>query len=34
MQAQGPTLLGFDVIWIATMLSAVATLAVTLALCR
>src|ERR687889_126735 len=31
MQAQGPTLLGFDVIWIATMLSAVATFAVMLA---
>ena len=28
MQAAGPTLLGFDVIWIATLLSAVATLAV------
>ncbi len=28
MQAAGPTLLGFDVIWIATVLSAVATLAV------
>ncbi len=28
MQAVGPTLLGFDVIWIATLLSAVATLAV------
>src|SRR3954467_5327973 len=28
----GPTLLGFDVIWIATMLSAVATFAVLLAL--
>src|ERR1700755_3168340 len=32
MQAQGPTLLGFDVIWIATMLSAVATMAVMLAI--
>jgi tight adherence protein C len=32
MQAQGPTLLGFDVIWIATMLSAVATFAVLLAI--
>src|SRR4051794_38632331 len=32
MQAQGPTLLGFDVIWIATMLSAVATFAVMLAI--
>ncbi len=28
MQAAGPTLLGFDVIWIATLLSAVATMAV------
>src|SRR3954462_6786123 len=28
----GPTLLGFDVIWIATMLSAVATFAVLLAI--
>ncbi|MFL6734095.1 MAG: type II secretion system F family protein [Sphingomicrobium sp.] len=28
MQATGPTLLGFDVIWIATILSAVATMAV------
>src|SRR5215212_11258288 len=28
MQAPGPTILGFDVIWIATLLSAVATLAV------
>ncbi|MFL6842175.1 MAG: type II secretion system F family protein, partial [Sphingomicrobium sp.] len=28
MQASGPTILGFDVIWIATLLSAVATLAV------
>jgi len=28
MQASGPTLLGFDVIWIATILSAVATMAV------
>src|SRR6187551_606793 len=32
MQAHGPTLLGFDVIWIATMLSAVATMAVMLAI--
>src|SRR5687768_13456923 len=32
MQAPGPTLLGFDVIWIATLLSAVATLAVLLAI--
>src|SRR5438046_1342659 len=32
MQAQGPTLLGFDVIWVATMLSAVATFAVLLAI--
>ena len=32
MQAHGPTLLGFDVIWIATMLSAVATFAVLLAI--
>src|SRR5881296_4697714 len=32
MQAQGPTLLGFDVIWVATMLSAVATFAVMLAI--
>src|SRR6201990_182833 len=32
MQAQGPTLLGFDVIWIATLLSAVATVAVMLAI--
>jgi tight adherence protein C len=32
MQAQGPTLLGFDIIWIATMLSAVATFAVMLAI--
>ena len=30
--AAGPTLLGFDVIWIATMLSAVATLAVLIAI--
>jgi tight adherence protein C len=28
----GPTILGFDVIWIATMLSAVATMAVMLAI--
>src|SRR5438045_6291888 len=28
MQASGPTILGFDVIWIATLLSAVATFAV------
>jgi tight adherence protein C len=32
MQGHGPTVLGFDVIWIATMLSAVATLAVMLAI--
>ncbi len=32
MQAAGPTLLGFDVIWIATMLSAVATFAVLIAI--
>src|SRR3954470_12032744 len=32
MQAHGPTLLGFDIIWIATMLSAVATFAVMLAI--
>ena len=32
MQASGPTLLGFDVIWIATILSAVATFAVMLAI--
>jgi tight adherence protein C len=32
MAAPGPTLLGFDVIWIATMLSAVATFAVLVAL--
>src|SRR4051795_12266745 len=32
MQAQGPTLLGFDIIWIATMLSAVATFAVMVAI--
>src|ERR687889_145981 len=32
MQAQGPTLLGFDVIWIATILSAVATFAVMIAI--
>ena len=32
MQASGPTLLGFDVIWIATMLSAVATFAVLIAI--
>ena len=32
MQAPGPTLLGFDVIWIATILSAVATLAVLMAI--
>src|SRR4028119_2040192 len=30
--ASGPTLLGFDVIWVATLLSAVATLAVLVAL--
>src|SRR5215218_7638484 len=28
MQASGPTVLGFDVMWIATLLSAVATMAV------
>ena len=32
MQAPGPTLLGFDVIWIATLLSAVATFAVLMAI--
>jgi tight adherence protein C len=32
MQAAGPTLLGFDVIWIATILSAVATFAVLMAI--
>jgi tight adherence protein C len=32
MQAQGPTILGFDVIWIATLLSAVATFAVLVAI--
>ena len=32
MQASGPTLLGFDVIWIATLLSAVATFAVLIAI--
>jgi tight adherence protein C len=32
MQAAGPTLLGFDVIWIATLLSAVATFAVLIAI--
>jgi tight adherence protein C len=32
MQAPGPTLLGFDVIWIATLLSAVAAFAVLLAI--
>ncbi|MDQ3245865.1 MAG: type II secretion system F family protein [Pseudomonadota bacterium] len=32
MQASGPTLLGFDVVWIATLLSAVATFAVLLAI--
>jgi len=32
MQAAGPTLLGFDIIWIATMLSAVATFAVLIAI--
>ncbi len=31
MQASGPTILGIDVIWVATMLSAVATMAVLLA---
>ena len=28
MQASGPTIFGFDVVWIATLLSAVATFAV------
>jgi tight adherence protein C len=32
MQAAGPTLLGFDVIWIATLLSGVATMAVLMAI--
>src|SRR5215216_4040083 len=32
MQPAGPTLLGFDVIWVATMLSAVATFAVLIAI--
>jgi tight adherence protein C len=32
MQAAGPTLLGFDVLWIATILSGVATLAVLIAI--
>ena len=32
MQASGPTILGVDVIWVATMLSAVATMAVMLAI--
>jgi tight adherence protein C len=32
MQASGPTILGVDVIWVATMLSAVATMAVLLAI--
>src|SRR5215210_4353870 len=32
MQSVGPTLLGFNVIWIATMLSAVATFAVLIAI--
>src|SRR5215213_11419631 len=32
MQAPGPTILGFDVIWIATLLSAVASFAVLLAI--
>jgi tight adherence protein C len=32
MQASGPTILGFDVIWIATLLSAVATFAVMIAI--
>src|SRR4030095_3059634 len=32
MQAPGPTILGFDVIWIATLLSAVATFAVLIAI--
>ncbi|HJS40975.1 MAG TPA: type II secretion system F family protein [Sphingomicrobium sp.] len=32
MQASGPTILGFDVIWIATLLSAVATFAVLIAI--
>src|SRR6476659_3063001 len=32
MQAHGPTILGVDVIWVATMLSAVATMAVLIAI--
>jgi tight adherence protein C len=32
MQATGPTVLGFDIVWIATLLSAVATLAVLFAI--
>ena len=32
MQASGPSILGFDVIWIATLLSAVATFAVLIAI--
>ncbi len=32
MQPPGPTLLGFDVFWIATMLSAIATFAVFIAI--
>ena len=32
MQGSGPTILGFDVVWIATLLSAVATFAVLLAI--
>jgi tight adherence protein C len=32
MQASGPTILGFDVVWIATLLSAVATFAVLIAI--
>ena len=32
MQASGPTILGVDVIWVATVLSAIATMAVLLAI--
>jgi len=32
MQGTGPTILGLDVIWIATLLSAVATMAVLIAI--
>src|SRR5215212_9655791 len=32
MQGSGPTILGFDVIWVATLLSAVATFAVLVAI--